>query len=62
MSWAKVKQPLRKPIGWWWHKIFCELGYWFYERGWHNNGMDIYYYHLNKMCKEYGFNLYGDKI
>ena len=27
MSWSKVKEPLKKPIGWWYHKILCELSY-----------------------------------
>jgi len=61
MSWSKVRLPLRKPIGWWWHKVFCELGYWLYEKG-NLGGMRTYYYHLSKMIKEYGINLYGEKI
>lgn len=73
MSWSKVKQSSRKPIGWWWHKIWCEFWYWFeqiiYSYFYHNHEIELfipkwctYYYHLNAMCKKYNINLYGEKI
>lgn len=72
MGWAKVKQPFCKPIGWWWHKLWCEFWYWFeqtiYNYFYHKHGIELsmskwctYYYHLKKMCDEYRFNLYGEK-
>ena len=62
MAWAKVKNPMTKPIGWWYHKLICELGYYLYEHTFKRSlGLSMYYNHLNKLC-EYGFNLYGDKI
>ena len=60
-SWSKVKKG-KKPMGWRFHKILCELGtlvqlnihsYWGYK---------IYCYHLNVMIKKYRINLYGDKF
>ncbi len=53
MSWSKVKQPFKKSLRWWYHKILCELAYKF-----HGSGKG-YYRHLNKMCV-LGWNLYGD--
>lgn len=47
-----------KPIGWWYYKIMCEIGWKFrntFEFGW-----DMYYKNLNKMCDTYNINLYGD--
>lgn len=62
MVWSKVNKPLRKPIGWWYHKILCEFGYYVYSTSKYRSfGLTTYYAHLNKLCK-YGFNLYGDKI
>lgn len=55
MSWSKVNNKYRKPFGWWYHKVLCELWWYGGDRGKH------YYHHLNKLC-DYGFNLYGDKI
>lgn len=46
------------PIGWWWHKIWCEVGY-AIRRIIRTDKM--YYRHLDQLC-EYGFNLYGEKI
>lgn len=47
---------MKKPIGWWYHKILCEIG-WKIRNifGW-----GVYYRHLNKMCDKYNINLYGD--
>jgi len=48
----------KKPFGWWYHKITCEIGWklrnslWF---GWH-----MYYKHLNIMVGFYEINLYGE--
>ena len=56
MAWSKVKTKFRKPIGWWYHKIMCELKY--YLKG---SGKE-YYYHLNKMCDNYKINLYGERM
>lgn len=55
MNWSKVQKG-RKPIGWWYHKIMCEVAYNFLgSGGW-------YYYHLNILCRKYKINLYGRKI
>jgi len=56
MAWSKVKTKFRKPIGWWYHKIMCELKY--HLKG---SGKE-YYYHLNKMCDNYKINLYGERM
>ena len=56
MRWSKVKTKFRKPIGWWYHKIMCEIAYNL------KGSNDGYYYHLNKMCNDYKINLYGEKI
>ena len=56
-NWAKVQRG-RKPIGWWIHKILCEIG-------WAIRNYDnwvMYYKHLNILCKKYHFNLYGQNI
>lgn len=58
MSWAKVQTKFKKPLGWWYHKIMCEIGW--SIRNIHNWSM--YYNHLNKMCDKYKINLYGNKI
>lgn len=50
-----------KPIGWWYHKILCELG-WKIRNFPALLGWRIYYKHLNKMCRKYNINLYGMKI
>ncbi len=57
MAWSKVNNEHKKPIGWWYHKILCEL-YWLYNG---QTKYTMYHYHLDKLCS-YGFNLYGDKI
>ena len=55
MGWSKVVNG-KKPFGWWYHKVMCEIGYHLF------GGLsDMYYDHLNKMCDVYGFNLYGEK-
>lgn len=59
MSWSKVSKG-KKPIGWWYHKIMCELGYWLYWKC--NCSMGMYYAHLNKLCDKYKINLYGEPI
>ena len=55
MAWSKVKTKFRKPIGWWYHKIMCEIMYALSGAG------KGYYYHLEKMWKKYKINLYGEK-
>lgn len=56
MAWSKVKTKFIKPIGWWYHKIMCELKY-------SLKGSDKgYYRHLNKMCDNYKINLYGERM
>lgn len=54
MGWSKVRKPLKKPVGWWYHKLLCEAGYFF-------GSTKGYYRHLNALCK-FGFNLYGEAI
>ena len=56
MSWSKVQKG-EKPLWWWFHKIMCELAWAF--RNCHHFCWKGYYYHLNKMCEKYHFNLYG---
>jgi len=56
MAWSKVK-PGKKPLGWWYHKLLCELG-------WSLRDMlgseSMYYKHLRVLCDRYGYNLYGE--
>ena len=56
MSWSKIKTKTKKPIGWWYYKIMCELSYNIYGSG------GGYYYFLNKMCDKYKINLYGESF
>jgi hypothetical protein len=58
MSWSKVNKPLSKPLGWWYHKIFCEIGW---ALRWLLKSYKMYYHHLDKLCL-YGFNLYGEPL
>ena len=55
MAWSKLLKG-KKPLGWWYHKILCEIGY-----HWKGSSSDMYYRHLNAMCDVYGLNLYGEK-
>jgi hypothetical protein len=67
MSWSKVHNKHSKPLGWWWHKIMCELFYGVHDimwlpgqtRAWF---LGEYYGHLNILCIKYKFNLYGDCV
>ena len=63
----------KKPLMWWWHKIWAEFWYWFEQNVYHffyfKYGIELpmlkwcsYYYHLNKMCDKYGINLYGEQV
>lgn len=56
MSWSKVNRTESKPIGWWYYKILCEVG-WLFRR----YSLKMYYRNLNKLCA-YGYNLYGNEI
>lgn len=56
MAWSKVNTKFKKPLGWWYHKVMCELKY--HLKG----GGTGYYYHLNKMCDNYHINLYGERL
>ncbi len=48
----------KKPLMWYYHKVMCEIGWKLRNRlGW-----DMYYHHLNIMCKKYRINLYGQSI
>ena len=55
MAWSKIRTKYKKPIGWWYHKIMCELEYHLYGGG------PRYYYHLDKMYFKYKINLYGER-
>jgi len=60
MPWSKIHIKKKLPIGWWFHKLLCELGWLLRNKiflGW-----KIYYNHLNKMCDNYNINLYGNKL
>ena len=56
MSWSKLENKEPKPLGWWYHKVMCELNYYLFGSG------KKYYHHLNKMCDKYKINLYGKPI
>mgnify|MGYP001576467369 CR=1 FL=1 len=45
-----------KPLGWYWHKILCRIGYKI------SGTSDMYYKNLMIICDGYGFNFYGDPI
>ena len=62
MAWSKVNKPFKKPLGWWYHKIMCEFGYWWEKEANSVTGMRIYYNHLNIMCNKYHINLYGENF
>jgi len=47
---------MRKPIGWYYHKIMCELGYKLKGSG------GMYYKHLMIMLAFYEINLYGKEL
>ncbi len=53
MAWSKVKKG-KKPLGWWYLKIMCEIGYC-------RDGFGgMYYKYLGKMNDKYRINLYGE--
>jgi len=54
------KTKTTKPIGWYYYKVLCELGWKF--RNVTIKGWDLYYWALNKMCNKYKINLYGQKL
>ena len=60
--WSPVNNPIQKPIGWWYHKILCELGYFIEMKISTSFGSQMYYNHLDFMIDKYGFNLYGDRL
>lgn len=60
MSWSKLEDKSPKPLGWWYHKVMCELGWKLRNKT--IKGWDIYYHHLNKMCDKYKINLYGKPL
>lgn len=50
---------MRKPLGWRYHKMLCDIGWFFrytYPFGWR-----MYYSHLDVMVKKYKLNYYGQK-
>ena len=55
--WSKTKKG-KKPIGWWFHKVMCEIGWVLRD----SIGEKMYYRHLNSMWKKYRINLYGEPI
>lgn len=61
MSWSRINtKGVKKPIGWWYHKLFCEFG--FKLRNKTSFGWKMYHHHLNRMCRDYRINLYGERI
>lgn len=56
MSWSKIETDFKKPLGWWFHKIMCEIAYSI------KGSSTSYYFHLNSMCDKYKITLYGHKI
>lgn len=59
MGWSKVNSKTKKPFGWWYHKIMCEIG-WCLRKT--KIGWKMYYDHLNIMCSKYKINIYGQRI
>jgi hypothetical protein len=57
MSWSKVKSG-KKPLGWWYHKILCEIGWSFFGGSY----SQMYHNHLKSMVNKYRINLYGERI
>lgn len=56
--WAKVKG--WPPIGWWYFKYLCEIGWLFrnkFDWGW-----TLYYWSLRNLCDRYKINLYGEHL
>jgi hypothetical protein len=55
---------MKKPMGWWYHKILAEISYKIscYEGNITSWFLRKYYFHLNKMCDEYKIDLYGREI
>lgn len=51
---GEFKSNKSKSLGWWYHKIMCEL--WYKLRG----SCSRYHKHLNIMVAFYGINLYGE--
>jgi hypothetical protein len=63
MSWSKLEDKSKKPLGWWRHKVLCELGWALRNNILLSNWAWSYYYkHLNLMCAKYGINVYGERI
>jgi len=60
MSWSKITTKTKKPIGWWYHKIMSEIGWYIYETFDSLKGHRFYYKHLDKMVDKYQINLYGE--
>ncbi|WP_461042840.1 hypothetical protein [Spirosoma harenae] len=54
MAWNTVVKGYRRPIGWWYHKILCDLGWRISQK--------LYYKHLHIMNRQYGINLYGQRF
>lgn len=54
-GWANINKSTKKPFGWWYHKVMCELHYRYKGSG------SGYYKHLNIMCCFYNITLYGEK-
>lgn len=59
MSWSKLEDKSPKPIGWWKHKILCEIGWFIRNNITYLRGERMYYRHLIKMVEKYGINVYG---
>ena len=55
-----MKLAKRKPIGWWYYKVLCEIGWSLRNRV--SFGWPVYYKYLNAMCDKYKINLYGEII
>lgn len=62
MSWSKLESKEPKPIGWWYHKILCEFGWWFRNNVNYSKGDKLYYKHLKMMCDKYKINVYGTRL
>ena len=58
MSWSKVEDKSKKPLGWWCLKIMCELGWAIRKVVW---PAKLYYSLLNSMENRYNINIYGRK-
>lgn len=62
MSWSKITNKSKKPIGWWLYKLLAELSWFIRDKVHFKKGDKLYRYALDVMCDKYKINLYGEEI